>query len=238
MLQLLYSYRLDLLAYGVLALAIVLIASRQTTAREMGHRVWFIWALTILLAALGGVWSWDAGQRERLRLQRTVEGLAPTFAYESTKLGHARIGLDTPPNDPDYLTLIERQKVWVRLSPEVCDIYTFRLFPDGKTRLIVDSETDYDLNGRFEGERESRTVIGEEFDPYLEDVPFDGKVDNQFSDEIVTDRWGVWVCIMHPFAARMGQSRQSWALTWMLILGFLASCAYALFACRFLRSSS
>lgn len=234
MLQLVYNYRLDLFAYGVLALAIVIIASRQTAAREFGRRAWVIWALTIILAALGGVWSWDAGQRERLRLQRTVAGLAPTFAYESAKLGHARIGLHTPPNDPGYLTLIERQKVWVSLSPEVCDIYTFRLFPDGKCRLIVDSETDYDLNGRIEGEREARTVIGEEFDPYLDDVPFDGKVNNQFSEEIVADRWGVWVCAYAPIRREDGSVEAILgvdldAFTWLS--GILRVCAIRLTIC-------
>lgn len=204
MLQAVYTYRLDLWVYCALALATISFASRQASAKELGRRVRLIWLMAILLAGLGGYWSWDAGNRERLRLQRTVEGLAPTYAYESAKLGHAHFTLETPPNDPSYLTLIERQKVWVRLSPEVCDIYTFRMFPDGKCRLIVDSETDYDLNGRFEGERESRTEIGEVFDPYLADIPFNGRVDNQFSDEIVSDRWGVWVCAYAPIRRQDG----------------------------------
>ena len=48
------------------------------------------------------------------------------------------------------------------------DIYTMRGTPDGKVVLVVDSETDYDRNGRIEGEREQRTPIGK---PYPEVTP-------------------------------------------------------------------
>jgi signal transduction histidine kinase/ActR/RegA family two-component response regulator len=232
MLQLVYSTRLDLWAYFAIAALILGIAARQRAAKEYGHRVWLVWLGTAALAGLGGLWAWDSGNRERLRLERTVEGMAPTYAYELAKLGHEAIDLDTPADDPTYLTLIERQKVWVALSPDVCDIYTFRLFPDGKTRLIVDSETDYDLNGKFEGFRESRTEIGEEFDPYLADVPFDGKVNNRFSAEIVEDRWGVWVCAYAPIRRADGSvdaivGVDLDAYTWLM--GILRVCAVRLF---------
>jgi signal transduction histidine kinase/CheY-like chemotaxis protein len=199
MLQIVHSYHLDLAAFIALQAVLVWAASRWIPARAFGRCAWLLLGLTTAAITLLGTYeAIDAGNRERLRMQRTVGGLAPTFAYESAALGHAKIDLDTPPNDPAYLALIERQKVWTRLSPEVCDIYTFRLDADGKTRLIVDSETDYDLDGDFEGHRESRTEIGEVFDSYLPDIPFDGSVDNSFSEEIMTDRWGVWVSAYAP----------------------------------------
>lgn len=204
MLQQFFTYHLDVWIFVAIQACICLATSWWIRASYPGSRLWILWTTASLVVGLGSGWAIDAGTRERLRLQRTIEGLAPTYAYETAQLGHSHIDVDTDVTNPEYLALLERQKIWVRLSPEVCDIYTFRVDTDGKARLIVDSETDYDLNGIYEGERESRTQIGEEFDPFLKDVPLDGKVDNKFSEEIVTDRWGVWVCAYAPIRREDG----------------------------------
>ena len=64
--------------------------------------------------------------------------------------------------------------------------------------LLVDSETDYDHNGRYEGAREQRTPPGEvytDITPALERA-FRGTP--QFDDAIITDRWGTWVSAYAP----------------------------------------
>ena len=76
--------------------------------------------------------------------------------------GHARLRLDTAPDDSLYLALIEREKRWLAVNPMVNDIYTMRRH-GGETVLLLDSETDYDRNGVYEGDREART----EMDDYI-----------------------------------------------------------------------
>ena len=91
-----------------------------------------------------------AGDRERARLRSRIEGLAPTYASELEEMGHARITQDTDPNDELYQSMIKKQIRWLELNRTIADIYTCRRHPEGN-RLIVDSETDYDRNTKYEG---------------------------------------------------------------------------------------
>jgi signal transduction histidine kinase len=62
----------------------------------------------------------------------------------------------------------------------------------------VDSETDYDHNGKYEGEREARTAIGEvyEEDEALLARAFAGET--VFTAAPTSDRWGTWVSTYVP----------------------------------------
>ncbi len=128
-------------------------------------------AWTCLVLVLVGGWFLvdGAGRRERYRLRTRIEGLAPTYADELRRMGHAKITLETPPDDAAYLAMVHKQIRWLELNHAVADIYTFRKRSEGN-RMIIDSETDYDHNGTYEGDREQRTPIGEVWDragPYL-----------------------------------------------------------------------
>lgn len=138
------------------------------------------------------------GRHEQGRLRAMLEGLAPTYAQEVQRLGHASLSSETPENDPVYVSLIEAQKRWERVNPAVNDIYTFRTIGD-QVVLVVDAETDYDRNGFFEGDREERTSIGE---PYDESTPEMLRCLSEgvsiFDDAPVSDRWGTWVSAYAP----------------------------------------
>lgn len=156
-----------------------------------------------VFAVLGGVLvsGWflveKASERERANLRSTVSGLAPTYAAECEILGHEHIDENTPADHPLYLRLVEAQKRWLKLNPAIADIYTWGRKADGQLILLVDSETDYNRNGKIDEPREERTVIGE---PY-EETPsitraFAGEAFVEESE--VTDRWGTWVSAYAP----------------------------------------
>jgi len=202
--QHLLHYRIDFAAFLALTLASALVAQHFVRARAPGGRFSArFWLVIVLFAAAGGALAEYFGSQERTRLQQSVSGLAPTYAYELERMGHAQITLDTPPDDPRYLAMIEVEKAWLQRNPLVADIYTYRRLANGKFVFVVDSETDYDHNGRYEGPRESRTPIGtpnESADEY--DVrAADGEA--VFDPNITADEWGVWVSAMQPmFDAR------------------------------------
>lgn len=164
------------------------------------------WAAVALLLVAGWFWTEAAEGRARARVREQVAHLLPTYAEEFQRLGHAR--LDTArlaPDDPLYLQLIELQKRWLLLNPFIADIYTFRRTPDGRTVLLVDSETDYDRNGRYDGEREQRTPPGE---PFTQEIPelaqaFAGR--GAFRELPYTDRWGSWVSSFEPLRDEAGR---------------------------------
>lgn len=192
---------------------------------------------------VGGWWSVQyAGENARKDIERLVSALAPTYAHELERMGHEKITLETKADDPLYLGQIATLKKWAAINPAVADIYTMRKLPDGKIVLIVDAETDYDHNGRFEGEREQRTEIGEE---YKEDstalmLALKGKAN--FDTEIIHDRWGEWVSAWapiydtsgkveavvgvdfdaHTWLAAISDDRRSAILNLALILAFVA----------------
>ena len=155
--------------------------------------------LVVAVLSVGGVFmAHTAGHAEQSRLQTMVEGIAPTYAQELERMGHARLGWDTPAEDPVYRSLLDAEVRWLRANPAVNDIYTFRRRPDGKLAFVVDSETDYDGDGRIEGEREQRTALGEAYEEADEKMDAALEGERVFDANPVSDRWGTWVSAYVP----------------------------------------
>ncbi|MBL8819553.1 MAG: EAL domain-containing protein [Planctomyces sp.] len=199
-------YYLDLLAFLATAMGIAAYIDAQTQKAGALRRGRLItWGLTLSLALIGTAAAHWTCEYQRSRLKASIEGLAPTYAIELENAGHENVGLDTDPSDPLYLRLIERQRDWLTANQAVADIYTLKKTPDGRMAFVVDSETDYNHDGLFLGEIESRTKIGEIY----EDTPdkmyeaLAGKV--IFDDVPITDKWGTWVGTYVPMRNSKGQ---------------------------------
>lgn len=167
--------------------------------REHGLIMPVTWVVVATVLASGWFLLEGATRRERDRLRQMVEGYAPTYAQELGRVGHQEVTLNTSPDDPKYWRMIEAQKRWLAVNPSINDIYTLRKLRDGRVVLIVDSETDYDRDGKYEGDREQRTKIGEVYDGGLAKA-IDSVLGGQpvFQDTPYTDRWGTWVSAFVP----------------------------------------
>lgn len=190
--------------FGVGACAIAL-ASFCCRRIDVSLRLpaWVLGMCALVIAA-GAGWAFVAQDRAMRRLVEAFEGFAPTYAAEVSRLGHSSIGLETSPDDSAYLAIIERQKLWLAMNPAIADIYTFRVI-DGENVLIVDSETDYDRDGAFAGEREMRTAIGEAFGPTEDEERRVMAGEIVFHDALYEDRWGVWVSAYAPIFNERGE---------------------------------
>ncbi|HSI07439.1 MAG: ATP-binding protein [Rariglobus sp.] len=200
------SYYLDVAAF-VFASLVLCIASRFIIRRKSpAHRLsWLITGVAALIVSAGMGFSLLAERNEREGIRRLVSGMAPTFAYELEALGHAAITPQTPADDPRYLAMIERQKNWLRLNPGISDVYTYRKLPDGRIAFIIDSETDYDRNGRYEGDRESRTPIGYTYESATEVNERALAGEAIFDTEIIQDEWGTFVSFDQPMRTADGR---------------------------------
>ncbi len=200
-------------------------------------------ALLILWTAIAGslcvgwVLVEDAGNRERRRLIGHFKGFAPTYARELETMGHEKITLETGKHDPLYLEMIQKQVRWLELNSAIANVYTFRQHATGN-QLIVDSETDYDGDGIFEGDRESRTPIGKIWEKNNELIERARAGESVFDDLISIDRWGSWVSAYAPirdengnFDAVLGVDfeandwRDAIARARLSVLGFLSAIA-------------
>lgn len=164
-----------------------------------------IWFILAALLISGWFFTNYASDREKSRIRQLMDGFPPTYAVELERLNHAAVSALTKPDDPTYLQLVEAEKRWLEVNPYINDIYTIGKDENGKFFMLVDSETDYDHNGRLEGEREQRTAIGEPYpspDPSLA-VAFAGKA--SFSSRPYTDRWGSWVSSYFPLHDTQGK---------------------------------
>lgn len=215
-----------------------------------GRLHWGVWPTLCVLLITGWFLVENGGRSESRRIQDFMQGVAPTYAQELTRMGHERMTFGTPADDASYLSMIAATKRWKAVNPVVSDVYTFRLV-DGHVRLLVASETDYDRNGRFEGPREQRVPIGKEY-PQADDNMLRALAgERTFSDEPVEDEWGVWVSAQVPLfdeqgkiegalgvdypaekwiaAIAMGRQRMIWLLAVpVLILGFATATTGAL----------
>lgn len=199
-------YRLDCFVFAVLALFGLLLCRSAIHHRRpdcnLSRRTWLLTALAVILGC--GLAEW-AGDARHASLQKIYSSLGPTYALELQKLGHARITTDTSPTDPAYLAIVEAQKNWLRVTPFISDIYTFRLHDRNRVAFIVDSETDYNRDGLFDGAREARTPIGEVYEETTPDflTVFDGR--SAFDTTFQADRWGVWVSSLTPIYDKHGR---------------------------------
>lgn len=204
------QYRLDYLALTlcvVIAFAICVLMLRN---RGRFHStLWWCGGAMLFLLPLGWWWTEANATAAQQNLIKQLQGMAPTYAIEMQKLGHAEVTLSTPPDDPRYLEIVEAQKSWLSINQTISDIYTFRPV-DGsfkKFQFIVDSETDYDGNGKIEGERESRTPIGEVWTITYDVEPTLRLLSEQktvFDKNFYEDRWGQWVSAYAPLVDSTG----------------------------------
>jgi PAS domain S-box-containing protein len=186
------------LCFGVLAYRL----RRYRSPAQLPRAAWLI-ALAVLIA---GWWATQrAGEHARRECIAQVSALAPTYAYELTRMGHAQLPSDAQPDDPHYLALIEAQIQWEKLNPAVNDIYTMRKLPNGTNILVVDSETDYDRDGDFDGPNEARTPVGKIYPNPINGLEMAFRGEANFDGEVYTDEWGTWVSAFVPLRDNAGQ---------------------------------
>ena len=204
----LLNWQLDQIVFTLLTFVTMLLVDWMVLRRSLALSARLkLWGVMGLLIAVSVYFSIRRGTQERNRLRESVAGLAPTYANGLAELGHSRLQLGMSEKDPLFLKMIEQQKLWLRLNPGVDDIYTFRREMDGHVHLIVDSETDYDRNGIYDGEREERTELGEiyrdeDVTPEMEKALLGL---NLFEDLPFTDRWGTWVTAYAPIMTPDGK---------------------------------
>ncbi len=199
-------YRLDLIFFFLVSLLLMgaahWIRIRRGSRQGMPFWVWSIWALfmaaSLFLAEKSGI-------DEEKQILGMIEGMAPTYAEEMKRLGHEKISVDTPADDPTYLSLIAAEKSWLKSNQMVSDIYTFGKDKDGRVVLLVDSETDYNRNGKYDEDREGRTEIGELF-PQQDAVVLKA-LNGEKSLDLTpySDRWGTWVSVYYPMTDSQGR---------------------------------
>ena len=203
------NWRLDLWLFVGLGLGGTWFATRKSSRLSVSP--WLLRGMTasMFLLVLAGVVATEVvGSREHDRMKSMVEGFAPTYALGFEGLGYEHLRLDTAADDPRYLRLIEQQREWLRTNPHAHDIYTFHLLPDDTVVLGVDSETDYDRNGIYEGDREQRTALGEPYaasEAQRELVRRCLRGENVFDGSVYVDRWGMWVSAFAPIRDTSGR---------------------------------
>lgn len=169
-----------------------------------GRLMWMAWPTLGILLLTGAFLVHDAGLSESRRIQDLLQGVAPTYAQEMSRMGHAQLTMDTPADDPTYLRMIAATKRWKAVNPSIGDVYTYRVI-DGEVRFMVASETDYNHDGKFEGAREQRVPLGQVYvqgDTDMVRVVREGLW--TFSDTPVRDEWGVWVSAQVPLRDAQG----------------------------------
>lgn len=206
MLDYVINWRLDAAFMALLAFAAMTAVHVFLRRRHAGEGVPLRhWVVLAVLVAVGLGAAEAAGQHEKWRLQRMLQGIAPTYAQEMERMGHAGVSLQTPPENPVYLRMIDAERRWEKAHPHVSDIYTFRRGEGDSVLLVVDAESDYDGSGMFDGEREQRTDIGEIYEETTPNMLRALGGEECFDDFPVTDRWGTWISAFVPLRDESGK---------------------------------
>ncbi len=191
-------YRLDWLALallGVVGLGITHSFLRRTHGTGAPGSAWRLLGFFLLTAFVVADWAGESG---RQRLRSLLEGLAPTYALELEHRGHSRLRLDAAPTDSLYRELLGIQHLWLAANPTVADIHTFRVLPNGRVVLMLDTENDHDGDGRQVGERETRTPLGREQKQIAPELRQAFLGERTFTPAPQSDQMGAWVSAYVP----------------------------------------
>ena len=208
MLNLILLWNLDVITFAVLTLAGVLLADHYFFSRSFDKRQRGALRSSALVLICGSVYlAIRCGETELAQLRSSIDGFATGYADEMREHGHYLVSESTAADDQTYLLLLNKQIKWLSFSKAVDDVYTIRQGKDGKLRLIVDSETDYNNNGAIDEAQEERTPIGvvyEEASPLLLAAIQSDSPGAYFDDVPYTDRWGTWVSSYAPIFDKQG----------------------------------
>ncbi len=200
------SHRVDIGVFLILIGLILYLGRCVIKHKRPGLRLpSFVFIISGVLA-IAGVWLAEySAVREREKIHQWIAGFAPVFAHGLETMGHHKMGPQTPPDDPQYLAMIERMKAWLKINPTIANIHTYRRLSDGRIVFIVDSEADYDHNGRFEGDRERRMANGAPYPTPTQHAlrALDGHPG--LSSDIISDPWGTWISFHQPMLDRAGR---------------------------------
>ncbi|MBK6938933.1 MAG: response regulator [Planctomycetes bacterium] len=195
------NYALCAALVGI-AFAIWAWSLRRVTRRS--RDVLVVAAVVTSVTIAGMVWSSRSERAEIQRCFATLTSFAETYAQDLQAQGHAHLADDVRGDDPTYLALIEVQKRWLATNPMVADIYTFRMRPSGAVVLVVDSETDYDRDGKLLGDREQRMNPGEPYESVDSALASAFEGETAITPDSITDRWGTWYSVFAPMRADDG----------------------------------
>ena len=206
MLDLWLDYRLDVILLATLGVCGLGVAHAYLRRLRGVAVPGSAWRLVVVCLAAGAILAEWAGEAGRQRLRGMLEGTAPAYARELERLGHSRLRLDAQPTDSLYRSLIEVEKSWLAANPALHDIYTLRALPNGRVILLVDSETDYDRDGRYGGVRERRTPLGQAYDGAIgEELQRAFAGEAGFDEVPVSDQWATWVSAYVPMRDSTGR---------------------------------
>src|SRR5262245_1876785 len=108
------------------------------------------WWLTLSGLVVGGVMiALLAEDRQRAQLRATIAGIAPTYAHELSSHRHHEVTLSTSASDPQYVALVELERQWLNINPQIHDIFTLRRLAADQIVVLVDSEADYNHDGAY-----------------------------------------------------------------------------------------
>ncbi len=196
--QIWLAEQISFLIFVILCIAAFIIQYWWLQKVKFARLPWRVWIFAVLLLGVGWYLSEQAGHWEWNRIKSLTQDFARLYGDEMEKRGHWKLPSDVVGNDPLYLNLIETEKTWEKLNPDVSDIYTLRKLPNGKNVFIVDSETDYNHNGIYDGEREQRTPVGEVYDEPDAGLERAFRGEANFDFVPITDRWGTWISAFEP----------------------------------------
>lgn len=205
------DYQLDFLAF-VACCAVCLALLARLVKRCEREKTPFIVSciVTGLVLFLGYRYVHSVDADQRCNLINHMSAFATTYAGETEKLQHSVLPSDVSADDPKYVKLVDAQRRWLQANSLVSDIYTLRRRADGQMLILVDSETDYNHNGKIDEDREQRTDPGEEYFGFssgrqLQAVrqAFNGQP--AFISDPYRDRWGLWVSALHPIHNEHGE---------------------------------
>jgi PAS domain S-box-containing protein len=196
---------LDYILFSIAALSVLAVLAYVLKSKYGISLNAYWWTACIATLLIGGWVTSRAGLDSARQLEESMVIMARTYALELERLEHDKVTIETPQTDGRYKDISKALTDWRTANRNVADIYTVRAIGPGKIVFMVDPETDYDKDGRIDGDRESATPIGEVFDERDSGLELALKGTANFNREPISDRWGTWVGAWAPIRDKEGR---------------------------------
>ncbi len=201
----LFSLITDLLSLSMVvlpALFMLMITLRFGKRQELRLQLFAAWLVLLASFAIGLFCIHLSVEQAKTKQRTILSNLAKSFAATLERMGHERVTLDTPLDDPLRQGILATMRSWQKRTPVFAAIYTLRERPQtGEIYFVCDPGGDYDRNGKIEGEEEAEVEPGT---PYNVDASLIPEIISAFqgipafSKEPTGDEYGYWVSATEP----------------------------------------
>ncbi|WP_027410753.1 putative bifunctional diguanylate cyclase/phosphodiesterase [Anoxybacteroides tepidamans] len=166
---------------------------------QMAQRLTIIFYIFIFFMLIGGFWYINyLEEKEHKEYEQFSKHFTSVLASELLRMDHYLLNSSTSESNDHYVRILRSMTRWQNENREILSIYTIKKQKDGKNYFVIAPATDYNRNGKIDGQKEQIVPIGTVYKKHIPEL--ERAFQGYFSMEPkpASDYWGETISAFGP----------------------------------------